>query len=419
MTESFDANARPGRLAKLRGSWLSVIGILAWSVWTIGILITVLNAVRKIEAEGVVHIALGEYLHFIDAFWSGGALYLPDSLVGFHYLPIMLVVFTPLSWISAPLAAGALGLVSAVFFAFSVYRLAREIVPERPAITAGLLLVVCEMAAVISLSLMHVQLLMVGAMICAAVAGMQGRWRAFAIWITLAIALKPLSIVMALLAAAIVPQTRLPLFLGVVVLVFSPFAVRDWFYLSTQYADYVRQLLFITNAGPGAWHLQADFSTLFKTVGFEIDARVRFAIRAIAAFCTLALVWRVAALQNARATGFALLILSSCYIGLFNPKQEIFSFIVVVPAIAALGVIMLARDISDWRGWLWFALVLDLSMRWGMRSGPWMYPAAMVLVWAGLLALLGNPQRWGDLLSKDSKLPANLQLLSDTDPLRS
>ena len=130
MTESIHEKAKPGLLARLRGSWLLVIGIFAWSVWTIGILIAILNAVRKIEAEGPVHIALGEYLHFIDAFWLGGALYLPDSLTGFHYLPIMLVVFTPLSWMSAPLAAAALGFLSAVFFGFSIYRLAREIVPQ-------------------------------------------------------------------------------------------------------------------------------------------------------------------------------------------------------------------------------------------------------------------------------------------------
>src|SRR6185295_10123287 len=106
----------------------------------------------------------------------------------------------------------------------------------------------------------------------------------------------------------------------------------------------------------GEWYAQTEISTLFRSLGWELSSPARLAIRLGAAIGTLVLAWRIAALGVIRATAFALLILATCYIGLFNPRQENVSFIVVAPGIAALAMVYLQRNVADWRGWVWIAL---------------------------------------------------------------
>src|SRR5215470_7344834 len=311
----------------------------------------------------------------------------------------MLIIGTPLSWLDIQLAGAIFGLLSVVFFSFSVFRLAEQITPTYPSAAAGVILVISLIAAVIALRLLQMQMPMTAAMICATAAGMREDWRAFVVWLLLAVALKPLAIVMALLAIATIPRTRVPLIAGIAALLLLPFAVQSWSYLASEYVNYVRQLLHITDADPGVWGNQAEFSTLLKTLGLELGPHTRLAIRLGAALGTLWLAWRIALERNARATSFALLLLSACYIGLFNPRQEGMSFLVVVPGLAALGLWFLVRNLADWRGWLLLALTVMVGLKWGARQAMWILPATMVPIWIGLLALTLNPRRWCELLS--------------------
>jgi hypothetical protein len=252
-----------------------------------------------------------------------------------------------------------------------------------------------------SVVLFQMQMPMTSAMICAAVAGMRGRWQAMAWWLVLAIALKPLAVVMALLAVAVVPQTRLPMALGIAALLLVPFGFQNWNYVAAQYGGYLENLSVIANAPPGQWYAQTEISTLFRSIGWELSSPARLAIRVGAAIGVLVLAWRIAAIGMARATAFALLILATCYIGLFNPRQENVSFIVVAPGIAALAMVYLGRNIADIRGWIWLALAILVEVNWrnGTRAGAWLYPGWMVLIWVGLLRLMIDPRRWCNLLS--------------------
>ncbi|MBI5323417.1 glycosyltransferase family 87 protein [Bradyrhizobium sp.] len=378
----------------------------SWGIWlaavTGGLIYTIIWV-----ASGKTGVAICEYLVFIENFWSSKPLYVLNGLHGFHYLPIMLVIGTPLSWVSIPVAGTIFDLLSIGFLAFSVYRLAEAVAPKHPASAAGSILLASVVAATNSVVLLQMQTPMTAAMICAAVAGMEGRWRALAAWLVFASAVKPLAIVMAMLAFVTVPQTRIPFAVGFAVLLAAPFGFQDWNYLLAQYREYVGQLSTITNAVPGQWYAQTEISTLLKTLGLDLGSTARLAIRVGAAIGVLVLAWRIAAMGVARATAFALLILSTCYIGLFNPRQENVSFIIVAPGIAALAMLYLQRNVADWRGSIWFALAFLVQFSWGngTRAGAWLYPGWMVLIWAGLLGLMINPRRWCELLSASAASP--------------
>ncbi len=379
-----------------------VFAALAWITWVFwfgAVVVRLWKTVHNLGLPNQQPIAINEYLHFISSFWSGTPLYIPGDLHGFHYFPIMLIIGTPLSWINLQVAGALFGLVSAGFFTFSVYYLAKQIWPRHPIAAAGIVLAVSAKAAVVSLWLLQMQMSMTAAMICAAVAVMKAQWRAVVLWLILAIALKPLAIVMALLAAFTISQTRIRLLIGVVVLLLLPFAFRSWNYLAVEYSNYLRQLSHITDAAPGVWQNQADISTLLNWLGVDIGAHARLAMRLGGALVSLLLAWRVAAHCNARATGFALLILATCYVGLFNPRQETVSFLLVVPVVAMLGLCFLGRNWRDWRGWTWIILAVVLSAKRVDANGAWVLPGVMVLVWAGLLAVMLNTRQWCVLLS--------------------
>ena len=374
---------------------LAVLGWIAWVTWFVLVVPKVFSAIREIGSGHTIEI----YFHFIEAFWSGTPLYRPESLFGFHYLPIMLIIGTPLSWVHIQLASAIFGALSIGFFSFSVYRLAQQLTPTSPFATAGCILLISLMSALVSVFLLQMQMPMTAAMICATAAGMRGDWRAYVLWLTLAVALKPLAIVMMLLSIAVIPQTRGMFIGGLALLLLVPFAFQDWGYLATEHVNYFRQLFHIADASPSRWHLQADVSTLLAFLGLELGATSRLAIRLAAALGTLALAWRIAAERNARATSFALLVLSTCYIGLFNPRHETVSVLVVVPGLAALSLHFLARDLADWRGWSWLVLAVMAGMKWGGAQGRWTVPTTMILIWIGLLALMLDARRWRDLLA--------------------
>jgi Glycosyltransferase family 87 len=388
-----------------------------WTIWLASVTGGLIFAINWV-ASGKTDVALCEYLVFIDNFWAAKPLYIMNGLHGFHYLPVMLVIGTPLGWVSVPVAGAIFGLLSIGFLAWSIYKLAEAIAPDHPAAAAGSILFASAVGATNSVLLFQMQTPMTAAMICAAVAGMSGRWRVLAAWLVVASAVKPLAIVMAMLAFVTVPQTRVPFIIGFAALLLIPFGFGDWNYLLAQYREYAGQLATITNAVPGHWYAQTEISTLLRALGLDLGSNARLAIRVGAAIGFLVLAWRIAALGAARATAFALLILATCYIGLFNPRQENVSFIVVAPGIAALAMIYLQRNIADWRGWIWITLAFMVQFSWGngTRAGAWLYPGWMVLIWIGLLGLMINPRRWCDLLAAS---PSSREANSPVDrPLR-
>ena len=376
-----------------------ILGVVSWAVWLACVLPPVWSATNEMIASGQPQWALTEYTDFIKGFWASEPVYVPGELHGFHYLPATLVLGAPLTWMSPPSAGAAIGLLSVGLLGASVCYLAWGFNPRQPLPLAGIILGLSAMAAATSLYLLNFQMLMTASLIAASAAAMRGRYREMSVWLILGIITKPLGIVMALLAAAVFPRSRRALAVAALLLLALPYAFRPWGYMSREYVDYLRQLWHITEVAPGNWYNQSDFSVFFSHLGLELNATIRLAIRILAALGTLILVLRVAIWRNARATGFAIFVLSVCYIGLFNPRQEQYSFLVVVPAVAAIGTLLLARNLLDWTGWVWVTLAILIGLRMG-SAGLWILPGVMLPIWAGLIWLVSSKRRWLDLVAE-------------------
>jgi hypothetical protein len=273
---------------------------------------------------------------------------------------------------------------------------------------AGVPLLINIPAAWLNFKGVQAQVPMTAAMMAACVAMIGSRWRIASFWLFVAIAMKPLAIVMVLLCGALVREMRLPLIGAVAAAILLPFAFLEWSYLAAQYQAMAVKLWHIATAPPAEWIYQADFSTMVRGLGVPLPAGVALGVRIAAALGTLALAWRVRRDGGTRSFAFAVLVLSGCYITLFGPRNEFLSFVVLTPALAVLAGLMLMRNDADGRGWLLIlaALLLGFTFDYHDVDGV-LKPAIVLAIYVWLAWLMAVPSRWCGIVEGDDRLRAN------------
>jgi hypothetical protein len=323
------------------------------------------------------------------------------------YLPISLVIFAPFTGIDRSLAAGFWLVVYAAVFTWGCVALTIRLLPQgagelKAAWLAGMVLLINVPAAWFNFKGVQSQIIMTGTMLLAAVTIIRAQWLWATFWLFVGIVFKPLALVMAMLCAVLCPRMRLPLVVAAVVALALPFAFFDAGYMAGQYRDLGLTLWRIANSPAEAWPYRADLSTMLEAFGIALPGLLSVAVRLLAALGTLYLAWRVRGTGTLRSLGFALVILSACYINLFSPRNEFLSFLVLTPSLAVLAFLVLARDQGDWRGWLLIVAALVLGMWWSLAFDAVTKPAIVVVVYGWLAWLMAVPERWRALVEGDA-----------------
>ena len=344
----------------------------------------------------------GVYLAAAKHLLAHGQVYDPESLGGFLYLPVSLLVYAPFTSINASLAAAFWQLVFAAVFTWGCYLLTMRLLPQgagdlKPSWVVGLVLLINVPAAWFNFKGVQAQTIMTGAMLLSASAIMRAQWLRASFWLFVALVFKPLAIVMAGLCGVLCPRMRLPLIAALVAVVALPFAFYGAGYMIRQYRDLGLVLWHIAASHPVEWPYRADLGTLLYAFGFTLPHTAWLAIRLAAACGTLWLAWRVRG-AGARSFGFALVILSACYMNLFSPRNEYLSFLVLTPSLAVLAFPVLARDQGDWRGWALIVAALVLGMWWSLAFDAVAKPAIVVVIAGWLAWLMASPNRWCELI---------------------
>ena len=366
----------------------ALIARFPWSGWAGWLIFCIIALART--APRRYGSTFNVYLESARQLLAHGQVYVPDTLGGFLYLPVSLLPLTPFTSINPNLVAGFWMTVFAAVLTWGCYLLTTQILQAagdlKPAWLAGMVLLINVPAAWFNFKGVQAEIIMTGAMLISAVAVMRAQWLSASVWLFIAIVFKPLALVMALLCGALCPRMRLPLVIALVVAAALPFVFFDPGYMTGQYRDFGLKLWLIATSPPQDWPYRADISTMLRAFGIVLPSAVSLALRLIAALGTLYLAWRVRSIGSRRSLGFALVILSACYINLFSPRNEFLSFLVLV------------RDGGDWRGWLLIVAALVLGMWWSLGFDAVAKPA-IVLVVAGWLAwLMIEPKRWCDLV---------------------
>ena len=339
---------------------------------------------------------------YIDAakrLWAQGPVYELYSQGGYFYLPAGLLVYAPFRSMAPSLAAGVWLAVFAVVFTWGCYQLMARLLPRgsgeiESSWLAGVVLLINIPAAWFNFKGVQSQIIMTGAMLLSAAAIMRAQWLWATFWLFVAIVFKPLALVMALLCGVLCPRMRLPLIIALAVVVALPFVFFDIGYLVQQYRDFFIKLWLTAVAPPEDWPFRADLVTLLQALGIRLPPLAALAVRVMAGLGTLYLAWRVRQAGTLRSFGFALLILSCCYINLFTPRNEYLSFVLLTPSLAALAFLVLARDGGDWHGWLLIFAALVLGMWWSLAIDAVLKPAIVVVIYGWLAWLMAQPERW-------------------------
>jgi hypothetical protein len=157
-------------------------------------------------------------------------------------------------------------------------------------------------------------------------------WRA-ALYVALAVALKPLAIVLALLLVAIYPRLLWRLTIALAVFFLLPFLFQHTDYVLRQYAD-VPAMLQIRSHQRYEW--QHLFGLLEK-LGWVATNAEQTIITGTSAVFVLFLCWRVR--QRAPVVGAALTMygLATCYILLFGTATERNTFAMMAPVIGLIA----------------------------------------------------------------------------------
>ena len=323
-------------------------GWVLWACFALLVLIARLDSGDTIENVFSVYRDAGlRWLHGQDLY---------PGQFRFNYFPPSAVFFAAWSWLPFGLEGALWRVANIAVFAFGLWRISscgeRPIPPTRFFIATMVTVVLSASAARYG----QLTLAMSGLMM-AAVADVEegdGLWRA-AVYVALAVALKPLAIVLALLLVTIYPRLLWRTTFALAVFFLLPFLFQHTDYVLRQYAD-VPAMLQIRSHQRYEW--QHLFSLLEK-VGWAATNAEQTIITGTAAVFVLFLCWRVR--QRAPAIGAALMMygLATSYILLFGTATERNTYAMLAPVIG-LGAAM------AWRSRDQYLLGLMSAMAWIM-----------------------------------------------------
>jgi hypothetical protein len=318
-----------------------------------------------------------------ERWWARGELYADPR--GYHYLPQFALLFAPFHALPAP--AGdilwrslSVGLVLGGIAAF--VRRARPADPGRFFFLACLLALAPCLGAV-----RNGQANLAFAGLCMALAASLAgsRWRLAAACLMALVAVKPLGLVLVLLAPWFYRELLRPLAVGLAVFSAIPFLFAPPAYALSQYRAAAEHLAGWSSTTENRF---ADLTALLRMAGVSVAGGAAIAFRALAALATLGLWLRASARTREPWRALTLVLLGTVYLMLFNPMTEKNSYAIVAPAFAVSAAAFLGAPSTRRAGWfLAFVLVSvgvlpELLWRVTHGFGLWWDPLTVLAVGA-------------------------------------
>ncbi|MGC9196267.1 MAG: glycosyltransferase 87 family protein [Syntrophobacteraceae bacterium] len=312
------------------------------------------------------------YRSAAGAWWAGKNLYAGPG--GMNYLPQFAVLFSPFYFLPVPFGDILWRWCQAVLLSAGLWSLCKELADSAMGQT-GPLDAPCSSLASYRIffyaSLLTMPLclgalrngqangLLAGLGLCSTALLARRRWWWAAALIVLSIGIKPLGIVMLLLAAAFYAPLRLRILTAIGALAVFPFLFAHAGYVSAQF------YAFFANIGRCAAVHQnrfADIGGIARAFGIELPRAISVTARLVAGggFLWLWLAGGKRLREPFRAMW--LLTLVSSYLMLFNPMNEANSYAILAPAFGLWAPAAFSVTLRRWFGWLTVAICLSMSL---------------------------------------------------------
>ena len=296
-----------------------------------------------------------------------------DSGHGFLYFPHAAVLHTPFVALSQmtrwPQAGDVVWRLGSWFlFALACWRIVSASGLD-PARSQWRMALVASLLAVSALRIGQSTLIMSALMMLGVIEWQKQRFDRATVLVTLAVALKPLAIVAALLLFAVSPQMRLRLTAGLGLLLLLPFAMQSPSYVMTQYLDCIAMLRSANDLGNNSnW---AQLFGMLHFFGISIDATAQTLLRLGMALVTLGMVF-LTTLRADRHHGIWLYAWAAVYLMLFNPRTENSTYCLLGPVLAWVMIRYVVEHRNHWMGWtvLGFGFLIAGSYEIGKHFTP-------------------------------------------------
>ncbi|HUG18588.1 MAG TPA: glycosyltransferase family 87 protein [Planctomycetaceae bacterium] len=311
---------------------------------------------------------------------AGETMYEMDG-GGFLYLPQAAVLYIPFSQLPGPWGGIMWRVCGVLLLAWGVRRISQILAPGDPETHLGLAFfsaLLCFSCLRNGQSTLH----MTAAMLLSAGNIYRERWGRATFWLLIGFAIKPLIIVMILLAGAAVPRMRLRLAIGLTMVLLNPFLFQRPAYVAWQYQEFVAMLRTAHELGVETWW--AQLFGMFRAFGLDVPVLNQTAIRLAAAFGTLGVCLLAFQRLPAARRMVWLYSLSAVYLLLFNPRTENNTYCLLGPVLGMFYVEELTvRNRRRYAGGL---LVLALLTLGSYELGKFLTPAGVRPIWLSPLA---------------------------------
>jgi hypothetical protein len=309
----------------------------------------------------------------------------------FVYLPTSAAMLSLISWMPVKAFEIVFRLLSLALLSSGIYYFCTTITKNnanRSFFITLLTTVILSQAAFFQ-GQMH--MIIAGLMLLGYVAIAREQWWQAAIFLTLALALKPTSIVLYLLALALYPKLSLKLLLCSAAIFLLSFLAQSPHYVATQYHDFVQSFktdMQYDGKDPGHW------ATLMGAIAFYFHVYIKdtaqFAVRiVVAGFVFFSCLYARLKFNKTDAIYF-IFALGMCYLMLFNSRTENNDYVMIAPMIG-YSLYLALTEKKYWQvGGLIFAIVL-LAASWQLcraitpHNNVWLSPSVVFVYFVYLL----------------------------------
>ena len=318
----------------------------------IGVMVALRPTHRTVTLDSY-HVAAGNW-------WVGKSLYAGPQ--GMNYLPHFAVLFSPFHFVPLWLGEVLWRFCAAAMLAGGLWQLMRALFRSAPARPFFWATVVAMPLCMTSLRNGNANAHFGGVALLAMVALLNRRW-----WLTLALmalvtAIKPLGVVLLMLAPLYYGPLRWRLPLALVGLAVFPFLFASPAYVCSQYQaawGNLQACAVVTE------HRFADINGILRTFGTPLGPSVSKLVRVLAGGLTALAWWWGARRLREPQRGLWLYALATGYLMLFNPMNEENSYSILAPALGGWAAFFLfspAEGSARGLGWTIAAMALSMGL---------------------------------------------------------
>ncbi|MDD7805887.1 MAG: glycosyltransferase family 87 protein [Endozoicomonas sp. (ex Botrylloides leachii)] len=300
----------------------------AW-MWVLVAILMVLKSIASTYSTTVAN----EYTLGASRWLAGDKLYAGPN--GFLYLPQFACLYSIYSPLPAWASEAAWRLTQLIVLLFGIGSFARAMQASGEKSFFPLLSVVVVCIGTASFRNGQANIMLLGVMLLSTVALAEKQWNKAAAFMTFGIIVKPTFIVFYLLAGILNKPLYWRLLVGLVVAFFAPMLFKSPTYVLDQYHSFLimlKQAITYGETGPKlTW---ASFFAIFPQVaGFSVAPEIQHITRLILAPVTLLLAWYASKKYPRYIACYYVYALATCYLMLFNPRNETNDYVLLSVAI--------------------------------------------------------------------------------------